>query len=185
MTPVADLALHALRRSCLHLGPGYTDRELSDIQAEYGFTFHRDHADVLREVTPAGWTDWLGDSTRVRGALDWPIEGVLFDVKNAFWLPAWGERPASREAALELARQQLARVPKLVPIYGHRYIAAGPEWSGAPVFSAYQTDVIYYGADLADYCIHEFLGEPTGRTHRRRIPFWSDLADGAGDIQFW
>lgn len=185
MTPVADLALRALRRTSLELGPGYTDGELRDVQAEYGFTFQRDHADVLREVTPEGWFDWLGDSTRVRAALAWPIDGVLLDVKNAFWFPEWGIRPEPREAALELASQHLARVPQLVPVYGHRYIPAAPERSGAPVFSVYQSDVIYYGADLADYCVREFLDAAAGRTHRRPIRFWSDLADGAGGIQLW
>ncbi|MFD6176000.1 MULTISPECIES: hypothetical protein [unclassified Isoptericola] len=171
-----------MRRSSLELGLGYTERELDDIQGEYGFTFHRDHADVLREVTPEGWIDWRGDSTRVRRALEWPTEGVLFDVENGFWFSAWGERPASTEIALDLGRQHLARAPRLVPIYGHRYIPAAPEGSGAPVFSAYQTDVIYYGTDLADYCAHEFLGEASVPANHRRIPFWSDLVDGDHDI---
>jgi hypothetical protein len=53
------------------------------------------------------------------------------------------------------------------------------------VFSAYQTDVIYYGTDLASYCAYEFLGETMGRTHHRRIAFWSDLVGGVGGIEFW
>lgn len=65
-----------------------------------------------------------------------------------------------------------------------RWLAA-PEPSGAPVFSAHQTDVIYYGTDLASYCAYEFLDETTGRTHHHRIAFWSDLVGGAGGIEFW
>ncbi|MDR7381731.1 hypothetical protein [Promicromonospora iranensis] len=53
------------------------------------------------------------------------------------------------------------------------------------MFSAYQTDVIYYGTDLADYCAHELIGETTGRTHHRRSAFWSDLVGGAGGFEFW
>lgn len=185
MTPVADRALRVLRRSRLDLGPGLSEKEIRDIQAAYGFTFHCDHAAVLRQATPEGWIDWLGDSGRVREALAWPVEGVLFDVERGFWMPAWGERPASKSAAEEVARHHLEKVPTLVPIYGHRYIPAAPERPGAPVFSVYQTDVIHYGVDLTDYCANEFLGVATGRTHYRPVPFWTDIVEGVGGTQFW
>ncbi|VIO80845.1 hypothetical protein CI41S_75530 [Bradyrhizobium ivorense] len=51
------------------------------------------------------------------------------------------------------------------------------------MFSVYQADVIYYGANLTDYFEREFLGfnhrpwsEPT-----KHIPFWSDLVERNGD----
>jgi hypothetical protein len=50
------------------------------------------------------------------------------------------------------------------------------------VFSIYQTDVIYYGDDLVDYIAREFHVPPlypSPVVGRRRIPFWSDLAEGA------
>jgi hypothetical protein len=52
------------------------------------------------------------------------------------------------------------------------------------VFSVYQTDVIYYGADLGAYVAHEFrLGdEVSAKPPGVRIPFWSDLAEGAEDV---
>lgn len=49
-----------------------------------------------------------------------------------------------------------------------------------PVFSIYQTDVIYYGDNLVDYLVREFkVGHPRpqGITADRRVPFWSDLVD--------
>ncbi|MFD6443806.1 hypothetical protein ACFWEJ_01800 [Promicromonospora sp. NPDC060204] len=69
MSPVADLAIRILRRSRLHLGRGLTDAQIVEIQAAYGFTFNRDHADVLRQVTPVGWVDWFGDEQAVRDSL--------------------------------------------------------------------------------------------------------------------
>lgn len=185
VSPIADLAIRILHRSRLDLRPGLTSDQIADIQATFGFTFNRDHIDVLRHVTPEGWIDWTGDEQTIRDSLAWPIEGVLYDVERAFWMPAWGERPATKAAAIGVARHHLTTAPQLVPVYGHRYIPAAPEPSGAPVFSAYQTDVIYYGTDLADYCAYEFLGETTGRTHHRRIAFWSDLVGGVGGIEFW
>lgn len=70
----------------------------------------------------------------------------------------------AKAAAVEVARQHLIKQPVLVPVRGHRYLPAAPEPTRAPVLSVYQTDIIYYGADLADYCAYEFLGQTTGAT---------------------
>ena len=73
-------------------------------------------------------------------------------------------------------------MPVLVPVFGHRYQVSGAT-TGAPVLSAYGTDVISYGSDLADYLSREFLiqSRVPPIADERRIPFWSDLADGADD----
>lgn len=57
-------------------------------------------------------------------------------------------------------------------------MAAGPSQGGAPVFSVYQTDVVYYGENLPDYVAHE-LEIPKRFTTgvHRAIPFWSALAE--------
>ncbi|MFD2119857.1 hypothetical protein ACFSNO_10015 [Streptomyces cirratus] len=44
----------------------------------------------------------------------------------------------------------------------------------------YQTDIIYYGADLIDYVHQEFGGPKPDRqgeacAHQAAIPFWRDL----------
>ncbi len=45
-----------------------------------------------------------------------------------------------------------------------------------------QTDIIYYGADLADYLLHEFVDRDyalhTQAQKIRRIEVWSDFAEG-------
>ena len=40
----------------------------------------------------------------------------------------------------------------------HRYLPAGRGNYGHPVLSIYQTDIIVYGTDLADYIDNEFGG---------------------------
>jgi hypothetical protein len=68
----------------------------------------------------------------------------------------------------------------LVPLRGNRYITVDPLYVPSPVFSVYQTDVIYFGDNLLDYVASEFhLPPPESRPARIRVPFWSDLADGA------
>jgi hypothetical protein len=44
----------------------------------------------------------------------------------------------------------------MIPVYAHRYLPAGRGTYGHPVLSIWQTDIIVYGTDLADYIDHEF-----------------------------
>lgn len=61
-------------------------------------------------------------------------------------------------------------------------LAAQPCRSGNPVFSIVQTDIIYYGADLAHYLLNEFVDRDytlhTYAQEIRRIEIWSDFAEG-------
>jgi hypothetical protein len=75
------------------------------------------------------------------------------------------------------ARELVAAAPPLVPLYSHRFIPAEPTLVGNPVFSIVQTDVIYYGMDLADY-LHAQFGVPRPAwvaTSARPIRFWVDF----------
>jgi hypothetical protein len=65
----------------------------------------------------------------------------------------------------------------MVPVCAHRYLPAGRVTYGHTVLSMYQTDIIIYGTDLADYINQEF-----GRwfisadwTSPPMVPFWSDF----------
>ena len=81
---------------------------------------------------------------------------------------------------LTVAREHMARVPTMVPVYGHRYLPAGHGTHGHPVLSMYQTDIIWYGVDLLDYVHQEFdRPRPDRRTadvaERVSVGFWRDL----------
>lgn len=82
--------------------------------------------------------------------------------------------------ALAVAKRALVSVPRLIPICSHRYMPDRPSESGNPVFSVYQTDIIYYGKDLMDYFCNEF-GYWFGRAGyefdggARHIDFWSEI----------
>lgn len=167
-----------LRKLPVPQAPGLTAEEISDIEELFGFRFNPDHRTLLRQALPVGprWPDWrAGTAESLRRLLRAPVDGVLFDVEtNGFWWPGWGSRPTDPEATLEAARSELARTPRLIPVYGHRYAPALPE-TGLPVYSVMQTDVICYGRDLANYLRHEFDGaarlEPLSS-----VPFWGQLA---------
>jgi hypothetical protein len=186
----AEAARRLAQLGLYEFEPGLTDAEFARIENEFGFEF----PDDLRAFFAAGlpinvppgegqtwakpWPEWRSsDQESLRDQLGWPVEGVLFDVeRNNFWHPSWGARPSDSEARLATARHHLSQVPALVPVYGHRYLPAGRGAFGHPVLSMWQTDIIYYGADLLDYIRREFGGgADKTREPVATVPFWSDL----------
>lgn len=173
------------------VGPGLTDAEIARIEQAYELEFADDHRGFLAAGLPLGapgrsggsghepWPDWRsGDPADLRRRLDWPVEGVLFDVEHgAFWHDPWGPRPASVGEALRTAQGHLSSVPTMIPVCGHRYLPAGRGTSGHPVLSMYQTDIIVYGTDLADYIRCEFSGWHISADWKPPplVPFWSDF----------
>lgn len=174
------------------------DEEFDRIERTYGFEFADDHRAFLAAGLPLNvpfepeegvsyawerpWPDWRdATSGAIRERLEWPVEGVLFDVEhNTVWHDTWGDRPAGRDEALETARLKLAQAPRLVPVYGHRFLPAGRGTVGHPVLSIVETDIIYYGMDLVDYIHQEFGGPGMDRSDQRWNPkatvaFWRDF----------
>ena len=168
---------------------GLSDSEVDRAEEAYGIAFPSDLRECLQAAVPttpdvgpekrAKFPDWrrLHDPGIIL-RLSWPWEGWVFDLEQGAkraWLPEWGERPDELASQLSVARAQLEQAPRLVPIFGHRYMPAEPTDAGNPVFSVYQVDIIHYGVDLEDYLNVEFLGRPHGKWTRepRNIRFWS------------
>jgi hypothetical protein len=158
--------------------PGLSDRECERIEQRVGFRFPPDLRSFLQFALPVshGFYDWRrGPEEKLREALHWPLEGMCFDIEYAgFWVKAWGPKPEDLQDRFSIARERLARAPRLIPVYGHRYIPDRPHESGNPIFSVWQTDIIYYGFDLADYFSKE-LCVPR--------PAWA--ASAGKPIEFW
>ncbi|MFF5970541.1 hypothetical protein ACFY7C_03340 [Streptomyces sp. NPDC012769] len=169
------------------IGPGLGERELDGVEARFGFRFAADHRTFLAAGLPLGspsWPDWRdGDPDDLARRLSQPVEGVLFDVRhNRFWHPRWSPRPTGTAEALRVARAELATVPQLVPVFGHRCLpGTASEW-GHPVLSVHQTDIILYGNDLADYVRREFTGRSSSLFGRATVGFWSYFVGGGPSI---
>jgi hypothetical protein len=184
---VDDLVQWVQQRPNTVLEPGLSDEELSAAQSALAIEFPVLWTDVLRVVLPVdgdasqdkrAWPDWpdwrLRNFEHVHLRVHAPIEGLLFDVENSdFWWQAWGPMPDSPTARLRVAHQRLAEVPRLVPIYGHQYVATA---SSSPVFSIVQADLWMPAITLADL--------PLGRDQEAvpmedwpigGVPFWSEL----------
>jgi hypothetical protein len=177
---------------------GLSDNEIARREQQFGLRFPPDLKALLQTALPVGvesastfsFPNWRsGDDQTLQTRLDWPFEGMAFDIEhNVFWLDDWEPKPSSLGEAIEIARRHVAAAPKLVPVCSHRYLPCEPLDAGNPVFSIYQTDIIIYGIDLWDYFWNEFA-PPNDRWARtkgmsaeqfaaalRNIRFWSELA---------
>jgi hypothetical protein len=183
-----ELAL--LQNSGVALGAGLTDEEFARAEAVHRFRFPPDLRSLLACALPLNtaernapqFPDWRNPaSPAILDQLTWPFEGIAFDIENnSFWWGAWGPRPAALSDAVAVAKAAVEAAPRLIPIYGHRYLPAEPEAAGNPVFSVHQTDIIYYGADLRRYVSCEFGGlayASANRDHPRRIRLWTELIE--------
>ncbi len=160
---------------------GLTDAEVLTVESRFEFRFPPDLRAFLQAGLPVGcdFPDWRDDDeSALREWLDLPRRGILFDIEhNGFWLNDWGTRPSTLSEAQRIAGLLISEAPKLIPIYKHRMMPSEPHLAGNPVFSVHQTDIIYYGIDLRDYFIHEFLARedvgiwPIPETVRQ-VPFW-------------
>ncbi len=161
---------------------GLDDREIANIENRFDFRFPPDLRGFLQTGLPIGkrFPDWRSEDSNLQAIVDWPRDGILFDVEhNQFWLDEWGPRPESIDAAKQIACTHVAAAPRLIPIFAHRMMPDEPNLPGNRVFSVWQTDIVYYGSDLADYLRHEFL--PNGSwilgKSPRSIRFWDFLVE--------
>lgn len=188
--PQTNQIINLLRHKGVLFDNGLSDLEITEIQEKFDVNFPPDLKQLLQIQLPVsdGFVNWrqgLSDKTTGENIIDrlgWPLEGILWDIKNGAWLSIWCERPQNYDDQLATARSCYARVPKIVPVYSHRYIPSEPNEAGNPIFSIHQTDIIYYGYDLATYFANEFhfklndtfqvIDKPN-----RQIEFWSWCVD--------
>lgn len=160
---------------------GLDEQQIDAIELHWKLKFPRDYRQFLSVLNApdrgryhVGWSDeppygmeegddtpsyfdWRKDDEAVTGALNWPFEGLFFDVEeNALWPDSWGERPDKAEDLLKKFAQLVATAPALIPITGHRYLLADSLEAGNPVLSIWGSDIICYGSNLKNFLMLEF-----------------------------
>ena len=181
-----DYYIRKMRRAGVTFEDGLSEEEIERIQVMYDFVFPQDLKSFLQFALPVsnGFWNWRSeDQSKIEEMFRWPIEGICFDIENNdFWLDEWGGKPQKTKDQLEIAKKHVSLAPTLIPVCGHRFMPSQPSESGNPVFSVYQTDIIYYGRDLKDYLQNEF-SYAFGRADYelegdiKEIEFWSKLVE--------
>lgn len=179
-----------LKDNNVQFAPGLSDEEIDNIQEIFQINFPPDLKIFLQIALPIsdGFVKWrdgltsIDSKQKIISVLKWPLNGILFDVENnEFWMEGWGDRPDSFSTREKVVKQNYIKYPKLIPIYLHRYISCEPLEFDNPVFSVYQTDVIYYGFNISDYFAREFCFDLPENFNAPSAPikeifFWSELA---------
>jgi hypothetical protein len=169
----------------ISFGVGLSGEEIDKVEKMFQIKFPLDLRMLLNINLPVsdGFIHWRYGinskeaKTRIEQSLARPLEGTLFDVKKrSFWMDSWGNMPDDFESQKKLVTEYFSTIPKLIPIYRHRYISEEPNEIGNPVFSIYQTDIIHYGNDLIDYLCNEF---------RLEVPNYFGRIENPAPIRFW
>jgi hypothetical protein len=91
---------HVQDADAVDFAPGLTNREFVRVESHFNIHFPPDLRSFLAYALPvsAGFANWRdGDERALRRMLDWPEEGIWYDVIHAdFWPAVWGSRPAWR-----------------------------------------------------------------------------------------
>jgi hypothetical protein len=139
---------------------GYSQTQLDELERKWKLRFPPDYRlflSTLGSTDHPGFYDWLVGDDAIHRAYEAVVEGLAFDVEqNQLWLDAWGPRPSSEDERRRVVSAQVEQAPKLIPVFGHRFLVAEPCESGNPVLSIHQSDIIIYGADLRMYLLNEF-----------------------------
>lgn len=172
-----------LKQQGIEFEAGLTDNEISKVQTIYEILFPESLRFFLMEGLPVsrGFYNWRNTEQTniefIKRMITMPIDTIDEVVKEICWCDDWGKEPQNAMEVEKTIRKKLHEAPKLLPVYGHRYM---PMLSGVqvPVISVHGTDIIYYGESLSDYFYIEFgtkKQEEIDFDSIRPIPFWSDI----------
>lgn len=179
------ILVNLLKNIGINFDKGLSDEEMITIQYDFNIQFPPDLRLFLQTALPISgqfinWRAGLSSIMKeeeITNRINWPLEGMLFDIdNNGFWIQEWGDKPDSLDQQKEIAEHHYKLWPKLIPVYSHRYIPSDPCEDGNPILSVYQTDIIYYGYDLADYFKNEF---------RLALPESIKLPESPKSIEHW
>ena len=162
---------------------GLTIQEITKIEDVYKIKFPNSLKKFLMMALPIsmGFYNWRNleqDNVMfIKKIVNRPIEDVDELAEEVYWCDDWGEEPTNEMDIALIVRERLKSAPKLIPIYGHRYIPMTQE-DNPPIISIHDIDIIYYGQNLEDYFKVEFGEKEQGKIDFKNInpiPFWSDI----------
>ena len=172
-----------LKQQGVEFETGLTVEEIAKIEDVYKISFPRSLKKFLMTALPISkgfykWRNFEQDNVVfIKKIISIPTEEIDELAEEVYWCDDWGEEPESEKDIASIVRERLKKAPKLLPIYGHRYIPMCSE-DNPPILSVQGTDIIYYGESLEDYLKVEFGGKEQEQiefSSINPIPFWSDI----------
>ena len=180
---IYEESIKLLKRQGVEFETGLTVEEIAKIEGIYIIEFPRSRKEFLMMVVPIskGFFNWRNlnqDNVMfIKKIINRPIEDVYEFAEEVYWCDDWGKEPENEIDIALIVTKLLKSAPKLIPVYGHRYIPMIPE-DNPPIISIHDIDIIYYGQNLEDYFKVEFGGKEQGKIEFKNInpvPFWSDI----------
>ncbi|KMT17164.1 hypothetical protein BVRB_2g040740 [Beta vulgaris subsp. vulgaris] len=200
----AKTVITSLKKSDVHVAPGLTNNEISNVESAGGFTFPPDLRSILYEGVPVGpgFPNWRSSSHhQLRLLTSLPILSLIQEVsRNNFWVPSWGPYPNNKEEAHYVAKQFLRCAPPLVPVFRHCYIPTEPNLAGNPVFYVHGGDVRLLSVDVGGFFKEtEFWRKgwvwtrstrdknaiPAWAQRTRRITLWTEAIERERTCRRW
>lgn len=179
-----ELAISKLKSKGIEFEKGLTAEEIATIEQRYDICFPIELKNFYSVLLPVsdGFYNWRNASESsvemIKRALEMPLVGLLQDLEELYWCDEWGEEPGSIEEKKMILAKLYEKAPKLIPVYSHRYMPYLDKEEEMPIFSIYQSDIIYYGENLLSYFEIEFGLKHYSDMKCDNIPhidFWSDL----------
>ena len=180
---IYEESIKILKQQGVEFEIGLTVEEIAKIEGIYKITFTKSLKEFLMMALPIskGFIDWRNlnqdNIMIIKKIINRPIEDVDELAEEVYWCDDWGKEPDNEIDIALVVRERLKSAPKLIPVYGHRYISMIPE-DNPPIISIHDVDIIYYGQNLEDYFEVEFGGKEQGKIEFENInpiPFWSDI----------
>ena len=140
---------------------GMNESEIDNIEKKYEVKFPSDYREFLKILHTVNrkpkdrpfFFNWLEDEQVIVDKLNWPYSSLSQD---SIWLKSWGTIPNSQDEIINRFNTWYREAPKLIPIFGHRYIISEPCKGGHPILSVVGSDTIIYGWDFKHYLLTEF-----------------------------
>lgn len=180
MSELQDL-ISIFRKQNICIEDGLTQNEIKELEELYQVKFSKDWIDFYSQILPIGegfynWRDKGVENVQfIKEIFLKPYEDILACYEEIEWNDIWEVEPRSSQDKRMKIRTLLGKAPRLIPIYGHRYLPIME--IAAPILSIHDIDIICYGENLFDYFFVEFgLKKYKAISFERvaYVPFWMD-----------
>ena len=158
---------------------GLSDEEIDTLEKQWSLQFPPDYRLFLkylhcidkpitiatydgdtRKIIPCDsilFHNWQRDAESIQMAYQQLADDLTYEVlNNNAWKPGWGRKPVTRYGQSQQIEKLVAEAPKLIPVYGHRFLLTEPCVAGNPIITLRQSKMVIYSPDLFFFLCKDF-----------------------------